>query len=322
MSSLSISYLTGIVLASCGAFGAVYVGNMIFPIKGAFGDFKFDDTNRNKIKEWLKPFFEKRAKQDDLVTENISPDTEQPLTAREEMNTSDADIREEVENREKKSNQIDTDAENFKQQREEQLQNRQSGGAESSMVDDATNFLTVPLDKWTEIGENVGIIYTKFNKIRKVCHTQTDIKQRTALIKLCNLMAQKYDLIIQEIERKLSANEKLIKYEQIFLDAYNILEALHTKDSKEVCSNFVKHYLEQNNIKPGSKVGQAVIDQLLEESKEAGMSVEEILECIKQQNITVEKMPDEIEAEKKDEAETDAKINTMFDGGRRRRARG
>lgn len=34
MSSLSISYLTGIVLASCGAFGAVYVGNMIFPIKG------------------------------------------------------------------------------------------------------------------------------------------------------------------------------------------------------------------------------------------------------------------------------------------------
>lgn len=238
------------------------------------------------------------------------------------MNTSDADIREEVENREKKSNQIDTDAENFKQQREEQLQNRQSGGAESSMVDDATNFLTIPLDKWTEIGENVGIIYTKFNEIRKVCHTQTDIKQRTALIKLCNLMAQKYDLIIQEIERKLSANEKLIKYEQIFLDAYNILEALHTKDSKEVCSNFVKHYLEQNNIKPGSKVGQAVIDQLLEESKEAGMSEEEILECIKQQNITVEKMPDEIEAEKKDEAETDAKINTMFDGGRRRRARG
>jgi len=195
MSSLSISYLTGIVLASCGAFGVVYVGNMIYPIKGAFGDFKFDETNRNKIKEWLQGLLEE--------------DTEVPDTP------------------------IEEDAGDFKAQREEQLQNR-TGGAESTVVEDATNFLTVPLDEWTKIGENVGIIYNKFNAIRTLCHKQTDSKQKVALIKLCNLMAQKYDLIIQEIERKLSANEKLIKYEQIFLDAYNILEALQPKVKEEL----------------------------------------------------------------------------------------
>ena len=343
MSSLSISYLTGIVLASCGAFGAVYVGNMIFPIKGAFGDFKFDDTNRNKIKEWLKPFFEKRAQQDDLVTGNISPDTEQPLTAREELGTL-PDISNEMQAEKDHYEGMNTEErkETYSNQRDELGLNRQSGGAESSMVDDATNFLTVPLDKWTEIGENVGIIYTKFNEIRKVCHTQTDIKQRTALIKLCNLMAQKYDLIIQEIERKLSANEKLIKYEQIFLDAYNILEALYPKETPETpetsspkfrptqefefkCDNFIKYHLTEEE-KTSKTITEKRLTELITTGKDVEMTEEETRQCLKRNKILT---PNQTEQEKKDEekkkeeeAETDTKINTMFDGGRRRKVRG
>jgi hypothetical protein len=152
-------------------------------------------------------------------------------------------------------------------------------------------------------------------------------------------MAQKYDLIIQEIERKLSANEKLIKYEQIFLDAYNILEALYPKETPETstpkfrstqqfefkCDNFIKYHLTDEE-KSSKTITEERLTELITTGKDGEMTEEETRQCLKRNKILT---PKQTEQEKKDEekkkeeeAETDAKINTMFDGGRRRRVRG
>lgn len=208
MASLTTVYIAGIVLASCGAFGAAFLGNTIYPIKGTFGDFVFSQDKIDFMKDSLTPYFK-----DD--------------------------------------------------------------------TDDAVKFLTLELPKWTDLGENVGLIYKKFIVVRTHCKeissdTAVEPTIKKSLIDLCNLMAKKYDLIIKEIEHKFQADsQKEFEYQDIFYKAYEITSKTFTKKKEDEESEVEDELPPESDIEPSTDEGEKENPFVTEETPEEQPAKEE-----------------------------------------------